>query len=400
MESKRAISLVEIGESEVRFLVGISLQGVPEVLFLKRVPLSKGAVKEGLIKDRPAVIEAVKKATSIEDEAVARKVDSSITSLLLPPVGFKIYSCEKNTTVVAANNMIDRVDVSNVLSLVNKEKVPNGNDVVEIVPEVFYLEDGRMFAAPPIGSKSAHLGVRAQVHTLPGEVVHAYRSLLEEAGIRTSRLSVSTAAVSNLVKSYRDLPQAYFLVDLGAGTTKVALIGNGEPISSVLFPYGGKDIDEAMASALGLDTRSARYLKERYGYRSSKRREADVTLDNGASVKLEDVYEALKVPFLSYDKYISNSILTIERDYGGSSGRLGSLPLIFVGGLSALHGIGELLPKTLSGRKSIFLVPRSIGARDPSLAAMLGFIASEAAYRSAAEEEGVGVGSLSRLSRS
>ena len=265
MESKRAISLVEIGESEVRFLVGISLQGVPEVLFLKRVPLSKGAVKEGLIKDRPAVIEAVKKATSIEDEAVARKVDSSITSLLLPPVGFKIYSCEKNTTVVAANNMIDRVDVSNVLSLVNKEKVPNGNDVVEIVPEVFYLEDGRMFAAPPIGSKSAHLGVRAQVHTLPGEVVHAYRSLLEEAGIRTSRLSVS------LVKSYRDLPQAYFLIDLGAGTTKVALIGNGEPISSVLFPYGGKDIDEAMASSLGLDTRNARYLKERYGYAGSRR---------------------------------------------------------------------------------------------------------------------------------
>ena len=55
MQSKGATSLIEIGESEVRFLIGYPHHGVPEVLYLRRVPLPSGAIKEGFVKDRDGV---------------------------------------------------------------------------------------------------------------------------------------------------------------------------------------------------------------------------------------------------------------------------------------------------------------------------------------------------------
>ena len=399
MQSKGATSLIEIGESEVRFLIGYPHHGVPEVLYLRRVPLPSGAIKEGFVKDRDVVVAAIREAVKIDDEEIARKVDLSIVSLLLPPNGFKVYSCEKQTTVVSPSNLIDHVDVNNVLALVQKEAVPNGNEVVEIVPSVFFVDGGRLFATPPLTTVSSTLGVRAQVHTLPGSLVHSYRSLVEEAGIRTGRLVVSTSGAASLIHSYKDLPQGYFLIDMGKGSTKVALIGNSLPVNSVLFAYGGANVDREIASSLSLSEEEARFLKERYGYHEGTRKDSDVTLKSGKKANLDDLSKAIADSFLNFDKYIANSIATIQRDYGGSSGHLAPFPLIFIGGASSLIGIKSLLPRTIGNRKAIFLVPQVMGARDPALASMLGFVSSDGAYRHTHASGAVGVSSLSRLSR-
>ncbi len=401
MESKRASSIIEIGESEVRFLIGYSHSGVAEVLYLSRVPLQEDAIVDGKVIDRPSIVRAIKEAMRVDDEEVARKVDMGFCSLILPPIGFKIYSSDRVTTVVSPVNMVDRVDVSNALALINKEPIPNGNEIVDIVPSVFYLDDGRkLFNAPPLGMSGSRLGVRANVHTLPSEVIHSYRTLLEEAGVRVKRLAVSTEAEASLIKSYNDLPKAYFLIDMGKGTTKVALVGESTPISSVLFAYGGEDVDLAIASGLSVGLPEATHLKERYGYRPGPKKEAEVELGPGSKVRLEDLAKALEAAFHSYDNYISNSILTIAQDYGSDRARLERLPLVFVGGMSSLFGIEGLLPKTLKERQGIFLRPRPMGARHSALAAMLGYIVSEGSYRGSLEEHGVGVSSLSRLSRS
>ena len=186
---------------------------------------------------------------------------------------------------------------------------------------------------------------------------------------------------------------------MGKGSTKVALIGNSLPVNSVLFAYGGANVDQEIASLLSLSEEEACFLKERYGYHEGTRKDSDVTLKSGTKANLDDLSKAIADSFLNYDKYIANSIATIQRDYGGSSGHLAPFPLIFIGGASSLIGIKSLLPRTIGNRKAIFLVPQVMGARDPALASMLGFVSSDGAYRHTHASGAVGVSSLSRLSR-
>lgn len=398
MENAKPNAILEISESEVRYLVGYAINGVPEVLFLSRVPLVPGALQNGKIVSRAPIVEAIREAMRIDDEEIARKVDPSIVNLLLPPIGFQAYLSEKETTVVSSSGLVDRVDVRLLIAGIKRERTPTGNEIVEVCPTLYYTDDAprNVYGTPPLGIKSGGLGMRADVYTLPPDVIHSYRSLVEEAGVRSAQLAVSSVSSAALIGTDPTMPKAYFLVDMGEATTKVALIGsNGHAVGCNFFALGGRLIDEDVSTALEIGRREARKLKERYGYRPAKRREAEVKLESGLSVRLDDLSSAIEKSFEKYDNALHNAMVSVATSAKVAPGGIGEIPAVFVGGASSLRGLSSLLKKSAGTRRAIFHVPHVIGARDPSLASLLGFLVSGA---SRIDEEASGVSSLSRES--
>ncbi|MDY6392242.1 MAG: cell division FtsA domain-containing protein [Bacilli bacterium] len=388
----------EISSDAVKVLIGYELGGAPVVLYRAKKELP-GLIKGGQITDPNGLVKALAELHNLSDDAVHLKISISEVCFILPPIGLMVYESDKSTNVVAPNNEIAKIDISNVVSLVKKQPIPGGNSVVDIIPDEFVLDDGSRYADPPLGLKSTSLTIRAKIHALPDAVSSTYNRLMSTSGYRVKKASVSTYCIAELFKTYRDLPASYILVDMGGRLTTVSLIGEGSPYSSASFYSGGDDLTEEIATAFGCTFATAEKLKVEYGYRE-KIHSYDPPLplngegEEGDGFHQKHLNDIIANHFESYAAVLTNAISSLLSRYGD---KLDNLPIVFTGGASKLRGLETFMAKAMPNREQYFVVPRTIGARDPGYSALLGLLLCSGRYVGSLEDNYHGMGSVARV---
>ncbi|MCR5348291.1 MAG: hypothetical protein K6E59_01620 [Bacilli bacterium] len=389
----------EISSDAIKVLIGYELGGAPVVLY-RRKKECPGLIKDGQISDPNGLIRSLAELHNVADDAAHLRISISEICFILPPIGLIVCKSDKTTNVVSPTNEIAKIDISNVVSLVKKEPVEGGNVIVDIIPDEFILDNGTRYGNPPLGEKSTSLTIRAKIHTLPEKVYSHYNRIVNQAGFRVKKSSVSTYCIAELFKTYPDLPATYVLVDMGARLTVASLIGEGAPYSSASFyGGGGDDLTEAIATAFGCTFATAEKLKVEYGFRQ-KLRDYEPPLplgeDNLAEefdqVHLNGVIESF---FESSVAMLSNAISSVLSRYNG---QFDTLPIVFTGGASGLRGIDLFMAKAFPQRERFYPIPRSIGARDRGYAGLLGLLLNSGKYVGSLEDNYHGMGTVSRVS--
>jgi cell division protein FtsA len=400
MDSLKNTRCLEITSDYAKFAVGYMLNNQPVLVYYVKKPLTDCLVK-GEIANPDSISKVIAQFLKIEDESVQLKISSTSVSIVVPPLGFQVYQNNKVTNVIASNGLIDKIDISNVMSLVKKEPVPNGNIIVDIVPDAFVLANGKPFGNPPLGEKSDSLSVEAKVHTLPENLLNEYRQVAEQAGFRIKRACIATYCASQLIACDKSMPFNYLYIDIGAHLTTVSLIGKCAPFGSLFFAEGGDELSKRIAEEFHISFKDANALKEKYGYDSRLQKRplplAKSVDEDGKEVTYyqRDLNSVIENYFDRYDSYLSNAIQTLSTRKMLNDSAL-SLPLVFGGGGSLLYGIDKLLVRSTGKRKAIYYVPSVMGARDPGAINILGLIAAEGAYRGTLEDDYHGVSTLSR----
>ncbi|MBQ7243623.1 MAG: hypothetical protein IJS52_05405 [Bacilli bacterium] len=388
----------EISSDAIKVLVGYELGGAPVVLLRVKKELP-GLIKEGQITDPNGLIRALAMLHTLEDEVAKLRISISEISFILPPIGLTVFVSDKTTNVVAPNNEIAKIDISNVVSLVKKETIPGGNSIIDIIPDEFILDDGSRYANPPLGVHSTSLTIHAKIHCLPENVATTYNRLVSQAGFRVKKASVSTYCIAELFKTYPDLPRSYILVDFGARLTTASLIGEGTAYSSASFFSGGDDLTEEIAQAFDCTFAVAEKIKREFGYREQAH-SYDPPLPLGEERESQEQFyqknlnDVIANHFANYCPFLQNAITSLLSRY---QGKFDALPVVFTGGASRLHGIQSFMETALPGRKTYYPLPRSIGARDPGYTALLGLLLSSAKYVGSLEDNYHGMGTVSRV---
>ena len=397
---EKLIACFEISSSAIKVLIGYELGGSPVVLYRakKEVP---GLIRDGQISDPNGLLRALSEFHTIQDENAHLHIEISEICFLFPPIGLMVYESDKTTSVVAPTNEVGRIDVTNVTSLVRKENVPGGNVVVDIIPDEFILDDGTRYTDPPLGRKSSSLTIRAKIHTLSEAVANTYNRLVVQAGYHAKKASVSTYCIAELFKTYKDLPQTYLLVDMGARLTSVALIGNGSAYAAASF-YNGDDLTEQIAQAFECTFAEAEKLKTEYGYRPELRSYEpplpfQTTVEKQGQYQQKHLNEIIGNYYESYLPMLSNAVSSLFARYGANATE--NLPLILTGGASSLIGIEGFIAKAFPNRSVFYVTPRSIGARDRGYAALLGMLITGERYVGSLEDARRGMGGVSRVSK-
>lgn len=391
------IGCLEIGSDALRVVLGYELGGEPVVVYAHE------AAHPGLVKEDQINLNELSAALAgfhnITDPA--RKITVSLTNvnLVLPSAGFKVYVNEKSTAIVNPEMGVEKIDVTNVISLVTQQLLPPGLSLVDVIPDQFILADGSVYGNPPLGKKTTSLEVKAKVHCLPTEIKDVYNKAVSLAGYRVNKQAVSAYCAAKLIASYKDMPRTYILLDIGSRVTTLSFIGEGSPYSSLYFYQGGANLSEKIASAFGLDFAAAEELKVKYGYdprlisynpdlATGQKEDGTVT-----HVKQADLNQVIEEYFQGYAATLSNCLATLMKDYGGAE--YAHLPLLLVGGGSKLAGLELFLSKILPGRELFPVIPRSIGARDPKYANLLGLLLG-CKYSGSLADNQRGVAPLSR----
>jgi len=394
----KPLACLEITNDSIKLLIGYELNNQPVVLYSKEKDIT-GIVKDGAIADMPGLVKALGDFHNIADDVAKLKINISEICLVLPPLGLQVFQNNKTTNVVSPDGLIAKIDIANVISLVNKEAVPNGNEIVDIIPDEFVLDKGQRFVNPPIGEKSNSLTIRAKVHSLPHRIAYEYRSALNQANFRIKKSCVATYCYSELFRSYKDMPQSYVLIDIGSHITTVSLIGASAPYSSLYFPKGGDDLTQDIADGFVVSFEDAKKLKESFGY-DERKISFDPLIASGADssgTKTDYYQKDLNQLILDfYEDYQSLLMNAINQLLGAYGSRFDTLPIVLTGGASKLNGLVQLLQKSCPKREIHYVVPRSIGARDPRYASLLGLILASGRYKGSLEDNYHGVITVSR----
>lgn len=387
---EKPVAIIEITDSVVRLVIGNVVDSTPVVIYRVEKPIS-GIVSRAEILDLNKLTAVIASLKTIVDDEAKLKINITEATVIFPPLGFQIYTCDKSTSVVSQTNVIEHLDIQNVISMVQNESVPGGSEIVDIIPDLFVLEDGRQFLNPPLGQKSRILQLFAKVHTLPNRVVSDYKRAVEGAGIRVKRIMVAPYAACDYLKHADIEPKNFILVDMNDGMTSLTLVGALSPFSCGHFLLGKNDLVLKVANEFGIDEEKARGFIDLYGI-------------NERELSFEPVLFSMHRPDGSYRNVTPDDFNNVINDFfkeyfvqfdvayatllQGYSEEVKKLPIVFTGELSKLFGIKKLLKKKFSEAEEIYFpVPKTIGIRDTKFTNCVGALLINSRYRGSLSDQ-------------
>ena len=395
---EKSVAVLEISSSSVKLTIGYELNGQPQILYTltKKIP---HIVDNGKFLDVPTLQSVLKDLNNISDVSARLNIKIGEVVLILPPFGLDIFQIQQVTTVVGEDSRVSNLDIRNIFNLIRKSKIPGSNELIDIIPDRFILDEGTSYLSAPIGKSSNTLTIQAKVHTLPGHIHKNYEGIVRSAGINIKRVFIAPFAASELIATQKEYPSEYLLVDIGSHITTVSVVGGKQLLSSRHFAWGSHNITSKIATKFEISEVDAERIKLTYGL-DKRHTDFPVTIcvnqdANGNETKhyVTELVEIVKNELDSFTNQLNTCISTLLQGYEPSAR---TLPMILVGGGSLLNGLVSYIePKVQSEYVKIFN-PNTIGARHPSFVNSLGAIVANKKYQTVFDESHPKVGIVSR----
>ena len=396
---EKPITVVEISDTQVRVAVGYANNDKIDLVYMAERPIN-GLISHGEIIDLTTLAQILSSMREFKYEATKEKITINEATLVLPSIGLNVFQSEKTTNVVSPFGVIAQIDIENVISLVQKEAVPSGSEIIDIIPDTFTLEQGRSYINPPVGEHSNKIKVNAKIHCLPTRIVSEYKRACEAAHIKVRRLCVGSYALAELGKHVENLPVSYVLVDMGAEMSSISLIGNNTPYETIAFSSGGDDLVNRIVENFRISPEEALGLLKKYGFDERPLSYKPVIAKSNIDGVIEEFdpqsLNAIIKTFFAED-YFAQFDVAFENLMKGYPEPVRTLPIVFTGGFSKMIGFDNLAKAKFSKNQSIHkLEPESFGARDARFSACVGAMYSASKYKGSLSDSRVKTNEFSR----
>lgn len=393
MEQKQ-IAALEISNRTYKLVIGYVLDNKVDILLKIKKPLSV-PFKDGDIFDIGSLSDDLSKIQVCESNIKNAKLKFNVNevSLVLPSYGLQVYRSIKSTNTISNVSKIDKIDISNALALVRKEKLPSPNDVlVDIIPTLFGVDDGKSYTIPPLGKTSSNVTIDANVYTLPKKMIGDMKKACENAGIKVGREVISSIGVISYLKNIDFQHQTYVLVDFGEKTTTLSFVGKNTLYSSNFFSLGIEDLVEQISLKLNVTREQAADFKNLFGLDMRKTVYNPVLAKNIDEAGNERKYTKDDILQISFDflknwlDYFTGSLNNLLSNQNINSDEL-NIPLVFIGSGSKLNGLKEYMLKMLPSSQITFVNLDTVGANESEFINCIGAIYVSSQYRGTFEDE-------------
>lgn len=392
------IVALDIAASSIKLIVGYELQNDAVVLYAASSPLY-GAIVDGKVTDAHMLAGVIRNLIADASGKLKMAIDEVV--IALPAVGLEIYESEKTTNVVSMVGRIERIDITNVLSIVRKENLDSDSLICGIIPEVFTLENGKQFVNPPLGENSDSLTIRCKIHVLPRAVYDGYMNVCQLANVKVAKVFLENYALVELLRDYKDVPSNYLLLDIGDHKSTLSFVAENQIYSASFFFDGGRTLTDKIAAKMEVPVEEAMRLKELYGYDlrdltfKPKITKSLLNEQKGRPFFIEDLRKLTRDFLEEYATSLEIAIKSIEAEQDHNPD-VQLLPLVITGGGAKLNGLKDFLQSKLPSHPIKILYPHSIGARNPIYGVGLGLIKAFSKYRETIGDERIRVTPVSR----
>src|SRR6202162_3606454 len=258
-DAKNLIVGLDIGTSKVVAVVAEVLpDGRYEVIGLGQSE-SKG-LKKGVVVNIEATVQSIQRALE-EAELMA---DCKITNVFTGIAGSHMRSFNSSGMVAIKDKEVTQTDVARVIETAKAINIPTDQQVLHILTQEFII-DGQEDVREPIGMSGIRLEVK--VHIVTGAVSAAQNIVkcVRRCGLEVNDLILQPLASSLAVLTEDEKELGVCLVDIGGGTSDIAIFTHGAIRHTAVIPIAGDQITNDIAMALRTPTLDAETIKTRHG---------------------------------------------------------------------------------------------------------------------------------------
>jgi cell division protein FtsA len=254
---KNLIVGLDIGTSKVNALVGEVKSNGIEIIGMGIYP-SLG-LKRGVVVNIDATVDSIQQAVG-EAEAMA---GSPVRSVYTGIAGNHIRSLNSHGIVAIQNQEVTHADVERVIDAAKAVAIPADQKIIHILPQEFII-DSQEGIREPIGMSGVRL--EAKVHMVTGAVSAAQNIIkcIQRCGLEVTEIILEQLASSQSVLTEDEKELGVCLIDIGGGTTDIAIFTEGAIRFTSVIPIAGDQVTNDIAVALRTPTQSAEQIKRRH----------------------------------------------------------------------------------------------------------------------------------------
>jgi cell division protein FtsA len=258
-DGRNIIVGLDIGTSKIVTIVGeIMPEGTLEVIGVGMHDSS--GMKKGMVVNIDATVSAIQRSL----ETAELMADCKITSIITGIAGSHIKGANGKGMIKIKDKEVIQADIDRVVETASSLSLPSDQQTLHIIEQEFTI-DGQEGIKKPLGMSGMKLEV--EVHIVIGAVAAVQNILkcVHRCGLEVSEMILQPLASSKAVLADDEKELGVCLVDIGGGTTDVAIFTGGAIRHTAVIPIAGDQVTNDIAMALRTPTKDAEDIKIKYG---------------------------------------------------------------------------------------------------------------------------------------
>ncbi len=271
-QHKNMVVGLDIGTSKVVCIVAeVSPNGKVEIIGVGSHP-SRG-MKKGVVVDIESTVHSIKRA--VEEAELMAGVN--IHSVYVGIAGSHIQSFNSHGIVAVRDREVTATDLERVLDAARAVPVAQDQRILHVLPQE-YLVDGQEGIKEPIGMSGVRL--EAKVHLVTGAVnaIHNIERCLKRCDLHVDGLILEQLASSYAVLTDDERELGVCIVDIGGGTTDIAVFSRGSICHTAVIAIAGDQVTNDIAMTFRTPTQHAEQIKIKYACALKQLVKADETI--------------------------------------------------------------------------------------------------------------------------
>ena len=258
-ENRSLIAGLDIGTSKIVVIAAeVDSEGGFEIIGMGSHP-SRG-LKKGVVVNIETTVNAIQRAL----EEVELMADCKIREVYTGVAGNHIKSFNSHGMVAIKDKEVLQIDVERVMETAKAVNIPADQQVLHILNQEFII-DGQEDVREPIGMSGIRLEVKVHIVTGAVSAVQNIMKCVRRCGLEVRDVVLQPLASAMAVLSEDEKDLGVCLVDIGGGTTDIAVFAHGAIRHTAVIPIAGDQITNDIAMALRTPTKDAEDIKCRYG---------------------------------------------------------------------------------------------------------------------------------------
>jgi len=250
---------LDIGTSKVVCIVGTRDEnGQLEIISLGSYPSS--GLKKGVVVNIEATTDAIKKAV----EQAQSIQEDKIKSIYVGVAGSHIKSINSQGIVGIKDKEVKPFDIEKVIESASSVSIPSDQEVLHVLPQEYVIDD-QDGIKEPLGMSGVRLEARVHLVTCSNSALRNIEKCVKNCGLSVDGFVLEQLASSYSILSDDEKDLGVCLVDIGGGTTDIAIFNSGSIVHTGVIPIAGDQVTSDIAQALRTPTPQAEEIKQKHG---------------------------------------------------------------------------------------------------------------------------------------
>ena len=253
---------LDIGTTKIAAIAGRKNEfGKLEILGFGRA--NSNGVQHGMVLNIDQTIKAIQTAL---EKCIESNPTLDINEVYVGIAGHHIKSLQTRGDIVRQNveDEISQEEIDRLVADQYRTYIPLGDQIIDVIPQQFTI-DNLQNISNPIGCSGVKVGANFHIITGDKNAIRNINRSVEKSGLKTKDLVLQPLASAAAVMSEQDLEAGVAIVDIGGGTTDLAVFCEGVLKYTAVIPFGGENITNDIKLGLGVLKTQAEAMKVQFG---------------------------------------------------------------------------------------------------------------------------------------